>query len=177
MKTHLFCFRYYMIAAILSAGTPGLLSAYPTMAKRDPKEPLELLVKMGLEGSGLVFPIALKDGNRGQPLQTVLPIVGTPIKIRLIQYCPALVWQETIVENTEGGPIASITVAGKDLQQHLYLVGDTQERRSITSSIGGLAIRELKANSNRRWCSNSLWNKRRSVCCPSGQTRISPRSW
>ena len=145
MKKQLFCFRYYLIAAILSAGMPGLLSAYPTMAKPDPKGPWELVVKMGLEGPGLVFPISLEDGNRSQPLQTALPIVGTPIKIRLTRYCPALVWQESIVESAEAGPIASITVVGKDLQQHLFLVADTQERRSITSSIGGLAIRELKS--------------------------------
>jgi hypothetical protein len=145
MKNCLLCLRYYIFAGILSAGMPGLVLAYPTMAKPDPKGPWELVVKMGLEGSGLVFPITLEDGNRSQPLQTALPIVGTPIKIRLIRYCPALEWQETAFESPDGGPIASITVMGKDLQQHLFLVGDTQERRSITSSIGGLAIRELKS--------------------------------
>jgi hypothetical protein len=145
MKTHLLYFRYYLISAVLSLGTPGLVSAYPTMAKQDPKGPWELLVKMGLEGSGLIFPISLEDGNRSQVLQTALPIVGTPIKIRLTRYCPALVWQETLVEDADSGPIASITVVGKDLKQQLYLVADTQERRSITSSIGGMAIRELKS--------------------------------
>ena len=115
------------------------------MAKPDPKGPWELVVKMGLEGSGLVFPLSLEDGSRGQPLQATLPIVGTPIKIRLTRYCPALAWEETAVEGAGGGAIASITVVGKDLRQNLFLVAETQERRSITSSIGGIAIRELKS--------------------------------
>ncbi len=105
--------------------------------------PWELVVQMGMEGRSMSFPIAVSDENNPEKLDRVLPVMGTPIKIRLRQYLPDLKWETTAAENTSGGIVAKLTITGENLKQDVWLGSNDPARQSITSSIGGVAIQKL----------------------------------
>lgn len=105
--------------------------------------PWELVVQIGMEGQSMSFPIAVSDENHPEILDSVLPVMGTPIKIKLQQYLPDLKWETKAVEHTSGGIVAKLTIKGEDLKQDVWLSPDNPARQSITSSIGGIAIKKL----------------------------------
>jgi hypothetical protein len=67
----------------------------------------------------------------------------TPIKIRLQHYLPDLKWETTAVKDTKGGIVAKLTIKGENLKQDIWLSPDDPPRQSISSSIGGVAIKKL----------------------------------
>lgn len=109
--------------------------------------PWELVVKMGLEGQGLRFPLTVSDENKPQELDAILPVMGTPIKVKLDHYVPDLKWETKAVKHRGGGIVARLTIKGKNLDQEIWLSPDDPARQSISSSIGGVAIRKLQAAS------------------------------
>ena len=46
------------------------------------------LVKLGLEGEGMRFPVEVSDVNKPQELGGSLPVIGTPINVELERYLP-----------------------------------------------------------------------------------------
>ena len=106
--------------------------------------PWELVVKMGLEGEGLRFPLIVSDENKPHRLDIILPVFGTPIKVRLEKYVPDLKWETTAVKHRGGGIVAKLTIEGNGLEQESWLNSGNPARQSISSSIGGVAIRELR---------------------------------
>ena len=105
--------------------------------------PWELVVQIGMEGRSLHFPVVVSDENHPEKLDSVLPVMGTPIKIKLEQYLPDLKWETAAVEHTSGGIVAKLTIKGENLEQVVWLSPDNPVRQSITSSIGGVAIKKL----------------------------------
>jgi hypothetical protein len=105
--------------------------------------PWELVVKMGLEGDGLRFPLAVSDESKPQKFDAILPVKGTPIQVRLEQYVPDLAWQTIAVEQPGGGIVAKLSVKGKDLSQDIWLNPDDPARQSISSAVGGVTIKRL----------------------------------
>lgn len=105
--------------------------------------PWELVVKIDLEGEGLRFPIRVSDENKPHKFGTNLPVKGTPVKIRLEEYVPDLKWDTTAAEHRGGGIVAKLIIKGKNLEQAILLSSDQPGRQSISSSIGGVAIRRL----------------------------------
>lgn len=108
------------------------------------KGPWELVVQVGMEGKSMSFPIAVSDENNPEKLDRILPVMGTPVKIKLSQYLPDLKWETTAVENKSGGIVAKLTITGENLNQDVWLSSNDPARQSITSSIGGVAIRKLR---------------------------------
>jgi hypothetical protein len=105
--------------------------------------PWELVVKMGLEGEGLRFPVTVADENKPYKFGSVLPVMGTPIRVRIEEYVPDLMWETAAVKHLGGGTVAKVTVKGKDLEQEIWLNSADLSRQSMSSSIGGVAIRRL----------------------------------
>lgn len=105
--------------------------------------PWELVVKMGLEGDGLRFPLVVSDESKPQKFDTVLPVKGTPVQVRLEQYVPDLAWQTVAVEQPGGGIVAKLSVKGKDLSQDIWLNPDDPVRQSVSSAVGGVTIKRL----------------------------------
>jgi hypothetical protein len=105
--------------------------------------PWELVVKLGLEGEGLRLPVRVTDENKPQKFSSVMPVMGTPIKVRLEEYVPDLMWETTAAKYPGGGTVAKLTVKGKNLEQEIWLNSADLSRQSMSSSIGGVAIRRL----------------------------------
>jgi hypothetical protein len=105
--------------------------------------PWELVVKMGLEGEGLRFPLTVSDENKPHRFDTILPVMGTPIKVRLEKYVPDLKRETTAVKHRGGGIVAKLTIEGNGLEQEIWLSSGDPAKQSISSSIGGVAIRRL----------------------------------
>jgi len=110
--------------------------------------PWELVVKMGLDGEGLRFPLNVSDENKPQKLDGILPIKGTPIEIRLEDYVPDLKWQTDAVQHPGGEIAAKLLVTGKNLKQEIWLSSGDPARQSISSSIGSVAIRRIQDQNN-----------------------------
>jgi hypothetical protein len=98
---------------------------------------------MGMEGQRLHFPVKVSDENKPEKLDNVLPVMGTPIKIRFQHYLPDLTWETTAVKDAKGGIVAKLTVKGENLKQDIWLSPDNPARKSISSSIGGVAIKKF----------------------------------
>ena len=105
--------------------------------------PWELVVRMGLEGEGLRFPLTISDENKPHRLDTILPVTGTPIKVRLEKYVPDLKRETTAAKHPGGGIVAKLTIEGDGLEQEIWLSSSDPARQSVSSSIGGVAIRRL----------------------------------
>ncbi len=106
--------------------------------------PWELVVKMGMKGQPLRFPLAVADESKVHKFDDVLPVTGTPIKIRVEQYLPNLGWETAAVKHPGGGAVAKLTVEGEGLKQDLWLNSADPTRRSMSSRVGSVAIIELK---------------------------------
>ncbi len=105
--------------------------------------PWELVVKMGLDGDGLRFPVAVSDENKPQTLDAVFPVLESPIKVKLEQYVPDLTWETEAIEHPGGGIAAQLTIKGKNTEQHIWLSPEDPARQSVSSSIGSITIRRL----------------------------------
>jgi hypothetical protein len=102
--------------------------------------PWELVVKMGMDAEPLRLPLSVADENRVHKFDSVLPVPGAPIKIRVEQYLPNLGWQTKSVRHPGGGTIVRLTVEGKNLEQELWLSSANPSKRSVSSPVGNMAI-------------------------------------
>jgi len=106
--------------------------------------PWELVVKMGMDGEPLRFPINVADENKVHKFDDLLPVMGTPIKIKIERYLPNLGWETTAVKHPGGGTIAKLTVKGENLEQELWLSSANPLKQSISSPVGSIAIINLQ---------------------------------
>lgn len=138
------CFILGMIV-LMTASSFG----FPNMSKKEPfKGPWEFAAKIGPESPGLVLPLEIEDRDKVQALGKAMTLPGTPIVVSLKNYFPDVAWEEKIVEDPNGGPIALVTIDGKDLHKDMMLISGDTKRRSITSTIGGVAIRKINRDDN-----------------------------
>ena len=105
--------------------------------------PWELVVKMGHGGDGLRFSLMVPDESKPQKLDEVLQVLKSPIKIKLEQYIPDLTWETTAIQHPGGGIVAQFMVKGNNFQKHIWLSPGDPARQSVSSSVGGIAIRKL----------------------------------
>ena len=105
--------------------------------------PWEVVVKMGHEGQALRLPVSVRDEGKPQALDGVVPVMGTPLKVRLDRYVPDLQWKAVPVDDPNGGAVARVSFRGESLEQDLWLSAREVTKQSISSHIGGVTIREL----------------------------------
>ena len=134
---------YIAIAVLVMAWAAGA-AAQPAGAHHEfLGGPWEVLVKMGLEGDAMRMPVSVADENKPQTLDAVVPVMGTPIKIRLERYLPDLKRDTTAVDDPNGGPVAKLSLRGESLEQDVWLCARDREKQSVSAYIGSVAIREL----------------------------------
>jgi hypothetical protein len=132
------------IASVLSLGwTAGAAGLAASPHHQFVGGPWEVLLKMGLEGSAVRVPVTVTNESKSQSLDAMVPVAGTPIRVRLERYLPNLKWETNATEDPNGGPAARLSLRGEGLQQDLWLCARDRERQSITAHIGSVAIREL----------------------------------
>ncbi|MHC4221076.1 MAG: hypothetical protein ACYST9_01530 [Planctomycetota bacterium] len=108
------------------------------------KGPWQLVVAVGHEGREMSFPITVSDENKSEKLDLSFPVLGTPIEVKLKQYTPKLEWKNSIIEQADGGIVAAIKIKGAgDMVQDMLLDSADSERQSISSPIGGVAIKKV----------------------------------
>ena len=105
--------------------------------------PWEVLATMGHDNTALRAPLSIADESKPQKLQAVLPVMGTPFKVRLERYLPDVKWETTPVDDPNGGPVVRVSLRGEGLQQDLWLCARDRERQSISAHVGSVAVREL----------------------------------
>jgi hypothetical protein len=98
---------------------------------------------MGHEGAVVRTPLAVADESKPQGLKAVVPVMGTPLKVKLQRYLPDVRWETTVVEDPNEGPAAKVSLRGEGLLQDLWLCARDRERQSITAHVGSVALREL----------------------------------
>ncbi|UCD52552.1 MAG: hypothetical protein JSW27_07925 [Phycisphaerales bacterium] len=110
--------------------------------------PWEVVVKMGHEGQTLRLPVTVTDENKAQDLNATIPVMGTPIKVKLERYIPDLKQETVAVDDPNGRAVAKLSFRGEGLEQDLWLSAQDVTRQSISSHIGGVAMRELPAGAS-----------------------------
>jgi hypothetical protein len=136
-------FRYLTLVLLMMLLEPLLLAFPREQILQGIQGPWELTVSLGGQDSGLVFSVEVANEDVRQTLNKTFPVVGSPLQVKVLEYCPDLKWKTIVARDPKGGPVASITVAGKGAQQEVILLADVPERRAVTASVGGLAIRQL----------------------------------
>ena len=129
----------------------GQALAYPKDA--DPHTqflggPYELLVKRGMQGAEMVFPVKVANENAPSQLDTVFPMMGSSTKIKLEQFLPELVWEQYTEKSQEGGSVAKLKAVGPNLDQEIWLCAEEVDKQSISSAIGGMAIKKVQTNAD-----------------------------
>jgi len=128
---------------VLAAWTDGAAAQSASAHHEFLGGPWEVLVKMGLEGEAMRMPVSVADENKPQALDAVVPVMGTPIKIKLERYLPDVQQEITAVDDPNGGPVAKLSLKGENLQQDVWLSARDREKQSVSAHIGSVAIREL----------------------------------
>jgi hypothetical protein len=105
--------------------------------------PWELVVKMGLGGDGLRFPLTVSDESKPEKLDAIFPVLNSPIKVKLEQYIPDLTWETVAIKHPGTGIVAQLTIRGKNLEQEIWLSPSDPARQSVTSRIGSITIKRL----------------------------------
>jgi hypothetical protein len=131
-------FRLVCIALMCLAGT---VWPYANMKKQPISGPWEIVVQS--DRDALQFPVEVPDENKPAKLNSIFPVMETSVKIKLNKYLPDLKWDTVAIEQLGGGVVAKLTVSGKDLNKEMWLDSDNPAKNSISSSIGGVAIRKL----------------------------------
>jgi hypothetical protein len=138
---------------IVLAGVTGLLTgqalAYPKGANPHSQflgGPYELMVKQGMQGAEMLFPVKVENESAPTKLDRVLPIMGSSAKIKLEQFFPELIWEQYTEKAKEGGSVVKLRAVGPDLNQEFWLCAEETEKQSISSTIGGIAIKKVKTN-------------------------------
>jgi len=118
----------------------------PAMRQARLSGPWEIVVQMGMDGSMMRFPVKVADENKAAPLNNVLPLMGSPIKVRLMQYLPDLKWETSISEDPKGGAVVQIKAKGENLNQDIWLSSADPAKQSISSQVGGIKIVKLHSS-------------------------------
>ncbi|MCP4455548.1 MAG: hypothetical protein GY809_29160 [Planctomycetes bacterium] len=132
-------------AVALMLGGPGLCATGPHDAFLS--GPWEVMVRVGLEGDTLHFPIHVTHENKAQALDQLLPVRKTPVTINFRHYVPDLGWEVQCFDRADGGHVAQLSLEGPDLKQAVWLDSADLKKRAVSSEIGGV---EIKAWQNRQ---------------------------
>jgi hypothetical protein len=141
------CSRYASLVTLIIAVIVLLncqsLGYSPEMQRSFIEGPWELIVQTGREGQRLNFPVTVTNEDKPETLNSILPVMGTPIEIKLVQYIPDLKWETFPVKQSGGGAVAKLHLEGEGLDQEMWLNSGDPARQSISSKIGGISIRQL----------------------------------
>lgn len=111
------------------------------------KGPWEVMVRVGLDGDTLHFPIQVKDESKAQTLDQLLPVRKTPVTVSFRHYVPNLGWDMRCLDDPQAGHVAQLSLQGPDLSQPVWLDSMNPQKRAVSSRIGGV---EIKAWQNSR---------------------------
>lgn len=135
-----------LVIAGLSVFSGRAYGYSPAMRQAMLSGPWEIVVQMGMDGSMMRFPVKVANENKATTLDNILPIMGSPIKIRLMQYLPDLKWETSIIEYPKGGAVVQIKAKGENLNQDIWLSSADPAKQSISSQVGGIKIVKLNAS-------------------------------
>jgi len=132
-----------LVIAGLSVFSSRACGYSPAMRQARLSGPWEIVVQRGMDGSMMRFPVKVPNENKATMLDKALPLMGSPIKIRLMQYLPELKWETSIVEDLKGGAVVQIKARGENLNQNIWLSSANPAKQSISSQVGGIKIVKL----------------------------------
>ena len=136
----------FLVIAGFSVFSSRAYGYSPAMRQARLNGPWEIVVQMGMDGSMMRFPVKVANENKATTLDNVLPMMGSPIKIRLMQYLPDLKWETSIVEDPKGGAVVQIKAKGKNFNQDIWLNSADPAKQSISSQVGGIKIVKLHSS-------------------------------
>lgn len=156
-----FCGLAYIIVVAVAVvsffASTACVQAYP---KGSPHAfvggPWEIVVNVGAPVQEFIFPFEVVDENKSSKLEKTLPIMGTPVKIRLDKYVPALSWETIVTEKPDIGAVASLVFKGPNLHQQMWFDTNDSTKQSVTSSIGGITLKKIQNSDTLKKLSEGL---------------------
>ena len=110
--------------------------------------PWELLVQRGKHGQMLRFPVTVSQENRPEALGRVLPILGTPVKVKIEEYYPDVKLETYAAKADNAGGIVHLIIHGKNLHQPMFLDTADPQRLSLSSPVGSIRLLKLRDKTN-----------------------------
>lgn len=107
------------------------------------KGPWELVVQLSRQESGAVFPVSVSDRNKSERLNKLLPIMQTPVKVRLVEYVPELKWNISSRGQDGKGSVAKIRIVGHDFEQDVWLDSSDDQKSIMVTGMGGVELRKV----------------------------------
>ncbi len=127
----------WVAASVL--GLAGLCAAGPHDAFLS--GPWEVMVRVGLDGDTLHFPIHVIDEDKAQSLDQLLPVRKSPVTISFQHYVPDLGWDVRCFDQPDGGHVAQLSLEGPDMKLAVWLYSADLKKRVVSSQIGGIEIK------------------------------------
>jgi hypothetical protein len=122
----------------------SMVHAFPKMGQTNSfSGPWELAIGTQSGDQDILFPIEITDRNKVGDLDISLPVMGTPINIKVNKYIPDLKWEFEGINEPNGGAVVSLKITGDNLNQEMWLDSSDPLRQSISSPIGGVALNSL----------------------------------
>ncbi len=106
--------------------------------------PWEVQIQMSAKEQSFRFPVSVENIDKPAEMNTVLPVMGTAIKIRLERYLPDLKILIDGVTDANGGLVIQLKAEGQNLNQEVWLSSTDVPRRSISSSIGQITATHVR---------------------------------
>ena len=116
----------------------------PQMIKAMRMPPWEVQIQMTAKEQSFRFPVSVENIDKPSEMDTVLPVMGTGIKIRLERYMPDLKILIDGVSDVNGGLVVQLKAEGQNLNQDIWLGSSDATRRSISASIGQIAAQHIR---------------------------------
>jgi hypothetical protein len=120
-----------------------VLAYSPTMRQTVLKGPWDIMVMSEGVDKEMRFPVSVPDENKSSVLDTVLPVIGSSVKIELKQYVPDLKWETKVVDKTDAGMILQVSIKGEGLDRTFWLDSADPSKQLVNSSIGSVAVKKL----------------------------------
>ena len=128
----------FVIAAVMLVSDAWGYS--PAMRQGMIGGPWELVISQGTGGQEFRFPVAVDDENKPADLGKVMPVLGSPMKIRIDKYLPDLQWNTYGAKVDDGGIVLKVHAKGPNLDTSLWLDSSDSKKSAIISRIGGLKV-------------------------------------
>jgi hypothetical protein len=132
-------FGLFVIASVMLVSDAWGYS--PSMRRGMVGGPWELVISKGMDE--VRFPVTVDNESKPADLGKVLPLLGSPMKIRIEKYLPDLQWNTYGAKADDGGIVVKMHVKGPDLDTDLWLDSSDPKKSGIISRIGGLKVVEV----------------------------------
>jgi hypothetical protein len=127
------------VALLAAAVVCGSALGYsPEMRKAMLGGPWELQISRSADASAVKFEVKVADEDKVAEIGTLVPVMGSPYKVRIEKYLPDLQWDSHGAEVEDGGVVVRLNVKGPNMETDIWLDSADVKKSAISAQVGGI---------------------------------------